>query len=305
MKRAWRRPETRRKFTAALLKGAAKKRSQLDALVATMHADYQSGLSLQAVAKKYGRVRGTVTGLFETRGYTLRHDSNNPNAVHLSNGCFAPAKPLTKKEIQDLIDEAAWIVVPPKLKHEWRKWPMSRRGDFIARLRAKIKSPDDRPTTPFSKNVEPFDYTSEKARAIDAKANAGLSSQKARTKLKIHSQGVIYNGELWFWCRKVGYQSGPWTPEGGRPALHRKIWEKHNGRKLRSDEVIRFIDGNLNNFDPDNLTIATRNDVARENQAKSLTAKSREMTALLLQRSQTKKGKSNASDIISTLKQTA
>ena len=53
--------------------------------------------------------------------------------------------------------------------------------------------------------------------------------------------------------------------------------------------MLRFADGNTNNFDPANLVLATRNDVARENHAKGNTNKQRAITAILLGRVQNPK----------------
>jgi hypothetical protein len=303
MKRANR--KFKAKFAAARAKSVAVKRARLDPEIYRMHADYTKGMSLAAVGRKYGRHRGSVRELFESRGLAIR-----PPVMKIppkyANGQIIPAKLITEKELTALIAREPKLRVPVELKLEWRKWSWERRGKFIARLRAKLNSPNDRPKTPFSSNVEPFDYSSARAQSICAQMNKGTDSRNARIKLDICSQGVIYDGKLWFWCRskRIGYQMGPWTPGEGRPCLHRVLWEKANGRKLRADEVVRFIDGNWNNLVPENLTIATRNDLARENQAAGLTRKSREVVDVLLRRSQ--KGKDqNAPDLVTALQQTA
>jgi hypothetical protein len=293
------------KFAAARAKSAAKRRARLDPEILRMHADYCTPMSLAAVGRKYGRNRRSVHELFIKRGLTVR-----PPAMKIppkyANGQIIPAKPITEKELAALIARETKLRVPVELKLEWRKWSWERRGKFITRLRARLNSPNDRPLTPFSDNVEPFDYASSKAQAICLEMNRNTDSRTARIKLDVCSQGVIYEGKLWFWCRskRIGYQMGPWTPGEGRPCLHRVLWEKANGRKLRADEVVRFIDGNWNNLVPENLTIATRNDLARENQAAGLTRKSREVVDVLLRRSQ--KGKDqNAPDLVTALQQTA
>lgn len=38
---------------------------------------------------------------------------------------------------------------------------------------------------------------------------------------------------------------------------HRLVWEEANGRRLRTDEVVLFADGNKANFDPENLVAVT------------------------------------------------
>jgi hypothetical protein len=166
---------------------------------------------------------------------------------------------------------------------------MEKRAWFIRTLRARLKLPMEQPTGPFSSGVVPFDYATPEAREIKDKLNAGLNSQEAICKIDLCTQGVIYKGDLWFWCPKTGYNKrGSWTPENGRPILHRVIWEKANGRKVPAHHVVRFIDGNDNNLAPENLTLAHRNDLCRESQAKALLRKSRERTALLLLRAQGK-----------------
>lgn len=264
---------------------AATRRATLDPLVAQMHADYMGGMSLNAVGRKYGKRYGVVRELFQTRGLFVRTVQKAP--ARGANGRIIPNAPLTPAELEQLIQSATRISVPPRLKIEWRTWSLERRGEFIARLRAHLNTGQDRPTTPFSDNVEPFDYSTAKAHEIANTSNSGTDSRTAHTKIKPCSQGVIWDGRLWFWSRKVGYQaSGPWTPERGRPSLHQTIWEQANGCSVPAGHVIRFADGNPNNHTPANLVLITRNEVARENQAQWLTSRSRESTALLLKRSQ-------------------
>ena len=166
---------------------------------------------------------------------------------------------------------------------------MERRGEFIRRVRAKVRSPYDRPETPFSANVEPFDYTTPRARAIMDAMNAGRDSRHAKTKIDLRSQGVIWRGKLWFWCDQTGYQIGLWTPGKGRPALHRVLWEEEHGRPVPGGGVVRCADGNPNNLDPANLVLATRNEIARENQAAGLFRKSRAQMSALLERGERRK----------------
>jgi HNH endonuclease len=271
-----------------------------DTLVDRMYADYTKPLSLAAVGRLYKRNRQCIRELFERRGLPIRAATNLPKH-RLANGQVAPAVPLTARQIETLIAKATKIAVPSRLKLEWRKWSLPRRRWFIARLRIKFKSRDDRPNRPFSANVEPFDYASPKARAIARSVNSGLDSRQRRTTLKIKCQGVIWRGQLWFWARKVGYCLGSWTESDGRPCLHHTIWKEHNGRDIPAGYVVRFADRNPNNFTPENLVLATRNDLARENQASGLLSKSREITALLLKRAQ-HKGKSNHADKIQLLR---
>ena len=48
--------------------------------------------------------------------------------------------------------------------------------------------------------------------------------------------------------------------------LQRYVWEKENGRKLLKNECVIFLDGNKENFEPDNLMAIKRSELARINQ---------------------------------------
>ena len=196
-------------------------------------------------------------------------------------------KRATPAEITAIIARATKFSIPDELRWEFRTWPMEKRGRFISRLRAKLKSPSDRPEKPFSANVTPFDYATPAARRIMDRVNAGLNSREAQCKINLISQGVIFRDELWFWSPKTGYcKRGAWTQENGRPLLHHVIWEETHGRKVPPHHIVRFIDGNENNLVPENLVLQTRNNLARENQSTGLFRTSREATALLFRRAQ-------------------
>jgi hypothetical protein len=266
------------------------------------HADYQKGMSLAEVGRRYGRHGKSIFDLLLKRGYVLR-PSRNHN-THRRNGQFEAYKPHTKDQISEMIAASTKIAVPVELKLEWRYWTLPKRAEFIKRLRSRFPSDQDQPVGPFSRGLEPFDYGSPRAQAIVGEMNAGTDSRTSMIKLNICSQGVIWRGGLWFWSAKVGYQRmGPWTREHGRPSLHHTIWQETHGRKVPSGHVLIFADGNRNNHHPANLQLRTRNDLARQNQAKGLTRKSRAMTALLLKRTQ-EKGKNHASrEIVTAIQQ--
>lgn len=279
-------PRRKRHTPGVYARIAATRRSKLDGLIVQMHADYMRPMTLHDVGRKYSRSASAVRELFVKRGLHVRPFKS---IARQANGSPERYVPFTDEQIDALIAGETVLHVPAALKFEWRRWSLERRGEFIARLRARLARPTDRPTTPFSANVKPFDYASPYAHAIVARMNAGTDSRTARVKLDICSQGVIWDDRLWFWSHKVGYQCGPWKKEHGRPSLHKTIWQETHGRKVPPAHVVRFIDGNPNNLAPENLRLATRNDLARENQAAALQRKSRERTALLLNRSQTKK----------------
>jgi hypothetical protein len=254
-------------------------------LVLAMHADYMAGMTFAAVERKHGRPEKSIRPIFVHRGLHVRDDGGY-SKVRTPSGSFAPLIPKTDEEITVLVEAATKVAVPAELKQEWRKWTLARRGEFIARVRAHLQDPKDRPRLPFSSNVAAFDYASPEAWEIVKIANAGLGSRDWRTKLDIRSQGVIFEGELWFWNTHSGgyFRMGAWTAENGRPSLHRTLWERLHG-SVPEGHVVRHADGNPNNFQPANLILAHRNDVARENQAAALNRKSRERTRLLLERS--------------------
>jgi len=260
-------------------------------IVAAMHAEYSAGASLCEVARRHGKDRKNLSQIFARRGLPVR-----PCRIirqHYQNGQFIPAKPITPRQIDALIANAKKLRVPPALKREWRKWPLEKRGAFIARLRARLRSPHDRPDKPFSANVTPFDYATSEARAISAATNTWKNSRTAGSKIKIHSQGVIHKNKLWFWTRKTGYLEGPWTATRTRQLLHHHIWEETHARPVPPGHCVVHLDGNPNNLAPENLALITRDENLRRNHAAALARKSRERTALLLKLSRKKKGHAN------------
>ena len=52
----------------------------------------------------------------------------------------------------------------------------------------------------------------------------------------------------------------------------RYVWEKANRTKLSKDQIVIFLDGNKENFDPDNLAVVTRKELMILNHEKMLTA---------------------------------
>jgi hypothetical protein len=273
-----------------------------DSIVAEMHRDYASGMALAAVARKHGRNRRSIREIFERRGLALREEKKPK--VDPKTGRVLPYVPATPERITALIEQVTHVAVPAELRHEWRHWTMVQRGEFIRRMRLSLKRRGllrtERPNTPFSANVEPFDYTTPRARDLVTRMNIGRTSQTKATQLKPCSEGVIWNEKLWFWVpyshfdgHGGSYQTGRYIPGLGRPELHRVIWSEANGRPVPPQHCVRFIDGNPNNLLPTNLRLEKRVVVCRENQAKAITRKAREMTALLLKRSQSKDQNAN------------
>jgi hypothetical protein len=263
-----------------------------DDQVLEMHRFYADGASLSATARRYGRCRASIREVFVRRGLFVR-----PPPCRIpprrANGQILPARVHTERELVKIAAGMERIRIPDFLSVEWRKWSLEKRGWFIGLIRTRLNSPHDRPRLPLSPGLVPFNYATPAAQKIAAEINKGLSSRAARVKIDLISEGVIFRGQLWFWNHKVGYQRGPWTAEGGRPALHQVIWQEANGRAVPAHHVIRFADGNRNNHSPVNLVLAHRNEVARENQATALFRKSRERTRILLDRIQRIGGRSD------------
>lgn len=240
-----------------------------------MYSDYQAGMSLAAVSRKYSRSRRGMSEIFACRRLKLRPPPKAP-----PQGRFKPGRRLAEKEIAAIVARQTSIRIPEEIRYEWRLWPMSRRRAFIAAVRKHINHPDDRPKTPFSKNVIPWEYGSPEVMRV---AYDG-PRQSAGVKIKLTSQGVIWRGKIYFWSQpNTGYISaGPWTPEFGRPQLHHLIWAEANGRPVPPAHQVLFRDRNMNNLDPKNLFIRSKADCARINQAAGKTRNSRRMVETLL-----------------------
>lgn len=272
-----------------------------DERVAEMYARYQTGLTLAAVSRLYGCTGSALREVFMRRGLPVR-ETPVARRAHDANGCFLPHPPIAPEAIVEHILNATALKIPAALRLEWRKWPLAKRAYFVARVRARIARSNAMPATPLSENVETFHYGSPRAWKILEQLNNGRSSQAWRCKMDLCSEGLIWAGKLWFWSQKTNaYVGGPYRAGTGRPILHRAIYQAFHKVTLRPRDVVRFKDGNVNNLHPDNLVLADRNDVCRENQAVAIVAKSRAITLTLLKRSQ-KKESPHAEDTIHALR---
>jgi hypothetical protein len=254
-----------------------------DDVIAAMHSDYQRGLSLAAVARLHARKSGAnVRALLASRGLKLRVDPKGMSRK-LPNGRVAPLPRLTIEEIDEICDGVTRLAVPSAMRQHWRNWPMFVRRAFVEYLRERLASPGDRPNTPFSSNVEPFDYGHTRACEIAERMNAGRDSRTALTKINLSSQGVIWGGKLWFWGIKTRtYTLGcPWSLERGRPLLSHAIWEQTHQRAVPASHVVVVLDGNKNNLAPENLGLKSRADLAVEN--KQAAVRKRDRTARFFQ----------------------
>lgn len=215
----------------------------------------------------------------------------DPLVRRQANGSPVRLAPKTDAEIHALVQSATRFVLPVELRSEWRRWPLERRAWFVGLMRKRF--PSTRPGGPCSRGVRLWAYGDPEAHRIVHRLNAGLPSRQHKGDLRLASEGVIFEGSLWFWVQEgktagVGsYRRGSFYVDG-RPALHRVLWERYHGRPVPRGHVVRHADGNRNNFAKANLVLATQNDVVRENHTRHHTARSRALTALLLANSQQK-----------------
>lgn len=234
--------------------------------VAAMRADYESGMPAAAVERKHGVGKKSLRGIFEVRGIPWRKYTF-PTARNIG-GRFVSDEPKTAAEITAMIAALPYVKVPTALRQEWKRWPMEKRGEFIARAREQLRAKGKKfaPTGPCSANVTPFDYATPAAWAIVNAANVGCTSQTAKMRLFPSSQGLIFEGELWFWAFD-GYNRQKYGHDecgGERPFLHRYLYERWHGPIPKGMTVI-FKDGNKNNFTRANLALRSMADCARMN----------------------------------------
>ncbi len=243
-------------------------------LVHRMHRDHLKGMNLYQLSKQYGYGDGNIKAVFEHYKLEVR--------IQKGAGWFPRTlRRRTEAELLSLARATKRIMVPHALRTEWREWSLEKRWWFIQEM-VKIHGwKYELPSGPYSANVVPFNYGTPLAHEVAAKVNEGLNSQQWLCHLKISSRGVIYDGHLWSYVPENGYVRGVFVKHEGRKTLHRELYKAHHG-PIPDDCVVRFIDGNENNLDPANLTLATRNDVARENQSAHLTAISRRKLQAIL-----------------------
>lgn len=58
----------------------------------------------------------------------------------------------------------------------------------------------------------------------------------------------------------------------------RYVWQKHHHRKLKKNQVVLFLDGNRNNFAPDNLMAISRKELVIVNRERLLTKNDGELS---------------------------
>jgi hypothetical protein len=255
--------------------------------VEAVHRDYVAGMTLAAAGRKYGHDRRTLRDCFARFGLKIR--PLHYEIIRGRHGQIAPVKPKTDREINELVAKAPRMAVPGPLRVEWRHWSMSRRMWLIGKLRNRF--PSTRPKGAYSSNVVPFDYGTPAPREIMESMNEGTNSRTKRCQLRPISEGVIFEGRLWFWVSQHknrgnmqgdGYFIGTWKPGRGRPCLHHELWERTHGRKVPEGYTVVHADGNKNNLEPSNLVLRSRADCARQNIVIWRMKRSREQTAALL-----------------------
>lgn len=231
-----------------------------DAEVQTFLKAYNSGLTQAAVERQFGLPVKGLKNVLQRRGFQLRPPTKVPR---LGFGVRLPEP--TEAEIQAAISKLRFVNVPPELKTQWKRWSMVKRQEFIQRIRATLQLKTDRPTATFSSNVTPWEYGTPEAMAIARKLNAGRTSQTKVVAIRASSQGVIWQGILWFWTAK--HDGTPYGYQGGRPRrlLNRVIWEHTHGRPVPEKHIVSYQDGNMNNLAPENLQLISMADNARRN----------------------------------------
>lgn len=255
-----------------------------DEEVASIYARYLAGEPLDAIERSRGNVTGgNLLRLFDTRGLPR---IKRPNA-----GQFVRDPEPTEAEITAAIEsmprrsgKGSRFGVPARLRQAWRRWDLAKRVAVCEQIKRHHGWRDLRPQGPYAPGFEPFVFGTPAAHALAERINAGLPSRMHQCQIRLASSGVIWEDRLWFWQPSDGYELGRFDDERGcRPTIHRTLWERHHG-PLKSDEVVRFRDGNDNNLVIENLYLASKNEVCRENQAAALARKAREVTDALLKR---------------------
>jgi hypothetical protein len=103
---------------------------------------------------------------------------------------------------------------------------------------------------------------------LAARMNRGRDSRNKVVSIRAASQGLIYQGRLFFWtphraCNEgVGYLAAGQTD---KVLLHHLIFTQHHG-PIPAKHTVIFRDGNKNNFEPENLALRSQADCARMNQ---------------------------------------
>lgn len=243
--------------------------------VAAMWADYSAGMSLSAVERKYARTPKSLRPIFARRGYTVRPTPFGHAARDPQTGRVLPFKPATPAQITAAIRPLTRIKVPRSLSLEWRRRPMSWRRQLIRRIRAHVRPPHPRPATPFSRNVQPFEYGTPAVMRLQDRLNRGRDTRHRACQIRPCSEGVIYRGRLYFWTGRTekNFAAGSGYISSGKrekkERLHHVIYREHHGAIPPAHTVI-FRDGNKNNFAPRNLALRSMADCARMNQWKNL-----------------------------------
>lgn len=252
-----------------------------DEVVSAMWADYQRTGSLRRTGQKFGRSPGAMNDIFARRGLRQSPPANQTLAKG-ARGRFVAKREFSEAEILAEVAKLRRAMIPPPLIHKWRRWTRERRAWLVKILWQHMDEQRPgvaMPRGPYSANVEPFDYTSERAHAIAAESNRGLNSQKSTVKIKLGTRGVIYQGKLYSWTGD-DYRNGKFE-KNGRPSLQELIW-REAGRTIPPHHVLRFKDGNRNNFALSNLELCPREKLLRENQAAALARRSRAAVNALL-----------------------
>lgn len=75
----------------------------------------------------------------------------------------------------------------------------------------------------------------------------------------VGSEFTSKKGEVYVKVAMTGRNNEDW-----RRKSH-VVWEQYNGRKLRADEVVSFLDGDSTNLSPENLVVKTKREIMADN----------------------------------------
>lgn len=234
--------------------------------VAAMWAFYCAPNSLSATARQFKIHRKSLNQVFARRGLELRPPPHRRPLL----GYGVKIPPATPAEIRAAIAKLKHVNVPPELKREWRNQTMAWRMKLLRQIRAQLQPNNARPAGPFSANVTPWTYGTPAAMELAAKMNAGRNSQTKVVSIRASSEGLIWDGRLWFWTARAsdgdstGYLSGAHS-RGRRLPLHHAIWQRRHRREVPAKHTVIFLDGNKNNFEPENFGLRSMADCARMN----------------------------------------
>ena len=147
----------------------------------------------------------------------------------------------TRQSLWDLFHTRGYIMDGPKAK-----WPARK---TLPQTPIQADGPDiPRPFT--------FAEVLRQSTGKGGKWAATIFGVPVTVKPKRNAQGVLWNGQAWYWTGKGHYRIG--ANAGGRKMLHVAIWEQACGMELPRGMVIWHVDRDNHNFRLANLEPLTK-----------------------------------------------